>query len=296
MALILALICWASVPLFLKYFTTHLDAWTANGFRYGLSALFWSIPLGMQLIHHQVPLSAFRRAVIPALVNIPAQTMFAWAPYFLPPAFFVFLTRSSVVFSIALAFMIFPDERRAMRQKMFWAGCLLCLTGVLGLILAGKGLPAEAKVFGVGLALAYSVVLSFYGVSVRYYTRGVAPWVSFPIISIYTTWGLLIIMFLFGRPMDLAKLSGGDLTILVISAIVGIALGHTFYYHAIAHFGVSVCSGVMQLQPFFTALGSFFLFGEKLNGWQWIFGLLILGGAMNVLGAQARAAREIPPA
>ncbi len=42
MTVTLTLIGWSSVPLFLRYFADSIDAWTSNGWRYGVSALLWA--------------------------------------------------------------------------------------------------------------------------------------------------------------------------------------------------------------------------------------------------------------
>ena len=35
------ILCWAAVPVLLRYLTNALDAWTANGIRYPLAAVFF---------------------------------------------------------------------------------------------------------------------------------------------------------------------------------------------------------------------------------------------------------------
>ena len=37
--ILLTLVGWSSIPLFLKHFTHLIDGWTANGWRYAISAL-----------------------------------------------------------------------------------------------------------------------------------------------------------------------------------------------------------------------------------------------------------------
>ncbi|MFH1742221.1 MAG: hypothetical protein ABIH23_24720, partial [bacterium] len=85
-ALLACLICWATVPLFLRSFVDEIDAWTANGFRYPLAALIWLGPLVYFYRKGRVDSIYFRRALVPTAFNLVAQTLWAWAPYFLEPA------------------------------------------------------------------------------------------------------------------------------------------------------------------------------------------------------------------
>ena len=40
--------------------------------------------------------------------------------------------------------------------------------------------------------------------------------------------------------------------------------------------GETVTAGVLQLQPFLVAIASLWLFGEWLNGWQWLGGTILI--------------------
>ena len=75
---------------------------------------------------------------------------------------------------------------------------------------------------------------------------------------------------------------------LLISAFVGIAFAHVFYYGAIARLGVALSAGVILLQPFCTGVGSYFLFAERLAAAQWISGIAASGGAIVMLRRQQR--------
>ena len=74
------LIGWASVLLFLKYLVPFIDAWTANGWRYGISALLWLPLLVVGARRGTLPEGLWRRAMVPALFNCAGQVCFAWAP------------------------------------------------------------------------------------------------------------------------------------------------------------------------------------------------------------------------
>ena len=76
---------------------------------------------------------------------------------------------------------------------------------------------------------------------------------------------------------------------LVISAFVGIAFAHVFYYASIARLGVAVSAGIILLQPFLAGTASYFLFGERLTVLQWVSGAAAVGGAIVMLRTQQHA-------
>ena len=88
--------------------------------------------------------------------------------------------------------------------------------------------------------------------------------------------------------LDAVALPGRDFVLLLVSAVIGIALGHVFYYMSIARLGVAVSSGVLQLHPFGVAIASFFLFGEILTPVQWGCGAMAVFGALLMVSVQGR--------
>src|SRR6185503_12787047 len=112
----------------------------------------------------------------------------------------------------------------------------------------------------------------------------------------YTAGALVVLMLVVGRRggLDVLDLSGTEFAKLLISALIGIAIGHVFYYISIARLGVAVTAGVLQLQPFLVAIGSIPLFSERLTIWQWLGGCVAVVGAMLMLYVQWRKSRRMP--
>ena len=79
--------------------------------------------------------------------------------------------------------------------------------------------------------------------------------------------------------------------LLLLSAVIGIALGHVLYYMSIARLGVAVSAGVLQLHPFMVGVASLLLFGEVLTMAQWISGGVAILGAMMMLSVQGGVKR-----
>lgn len=301
--ILVTLLSWASVPLFLKWFTPYIDPWTANGWRYGISALFW-LP---------VLLIAFRRgrfdrrlmiaALGPTAFNIVGQITFAWCPYLMDPGFFTFVFRVQIVFVTLGAFVLFPAERAVLRRGRFWLGVLLVAGGSCALILLSpQGLTAPQRLPAVLLAVGSGVLFAGYGLAVRRFMHGYPAVYAFGVICQYTAVAMVALMLVLGRDVvDARGLDRGAAVLefstrqwlmLVLSAMLGIALSHASYYAAIQRLGVTVSMGIIQLQPVLTATASTFIFGEVLTSGQWASGLVGVAGALLILSLNAPAAKR----
>jgi drug/metabolite transporter (DMT)-like permease len=292
------LLGWASVLLFLKHLTPYIDGWTANGWRYGVSAALW-LPLLLAGLHRgTLPDRLWQRALIPSLLNCIGQSCFALTPYYIGPGLGGFLLRVSLVTSTGGALLLFADERPLVRSPLFWAGMGLVVAGSAGTIFNG-GTPIEGgSATGIILGLCAGAFFGLYGVSVRYWMRGVPVMTSFAVISLYTAAGMIALMLAFSPTAGRCAfdLSAFNWTMLILSALIGIALGHVFYYAAIARLGVAISSGIIQLAPFLGAAGSMLIFHEDLRPAQWASGLVILLGATTLLRAEQRRRRKVAAA
>ncbi|MFB3788667.1 MAG: DMT family transporter [bacterium] len=295
LALTSSVLLWAAVPLFLRSFTDDIDGWVANGARYGFAALIWTIPLLRYIREGQVGRKVLWLAVTPSLVNILAQTFLAWTVYYMEPGLVMFLTRISLVFTILASFALFADERRLVRSSYFWWGLALLTAGFLGMYAMQEAAFTQASWTGLGIVLGHSVFVAFYGVAVRHYMRGIQPWHSFAVICVYTTAGLLVFMFLWGKPSDLLDMGFGGLTLLALSSLIGIAFAHVTFYYSLEYLGASISSGCQLAVPFFTTAGSYFLFSERFTVGQWIAGAGLLAGAVLLLMAQRHLGTAATP-
>lgn len=298
--IVMTLVGWSSIPLFLKHFSHSIDAWTSNGWRYGFSALLWSPVLILGIMRSSLPPGLWRAAIVPSIINCAAQAVFCWAHYKIDAGLLSFGLRSNIVFVTIGAAIFFAAERRVIRSPGFLLGILMVVGGTVGTILLGDLELRGATLSGVILAIASGAGFAGYSLSVRHFMHGVNAIQSFAAISLYTAMGTTVLMLTLGEESGataLALLSMpaqaggwslpvGQFTLLLISAVIGIALGHVFYYYSISRLGVAVSSGVVQLQPFLVAIGSFALFGEELTGLQWASGTIAIAGAAVVLYVQ----------
>ncbi|HPA47221.1 MAG TPA: DMT family transporter [bacterium] len=283
-----ALLCWSTVPLFLRSFIHEIDAWTANGVRYPIAALFWLGPLLYFSRQGRVDGIYFRRALVPTVFNLAAQSLWAWSPYFLEPALMAFLAKVSGVFAVLCSFLVFRDESKLLGSGVFWTGLLFCFLGFLGMTFLGPEIPRGTTLVGIIIILFCGVFFSWYGIAVRWAMTGVDSRIAFAIISIYTSVGTVVLMALFGEPSRLFDMTQDRHVLLVVSALVGIAFAHVFFYIAIARIGVAITTGCQLLSPFLTAVGSFFIFHEVLTFGQWTSGAVLLAGCALLMWSQEK--------
>jgi drug/metabolite transporter (DMT)-like permease len=95
-------------------------------------------------------------------------------------------------------------------------------------------------------------------------------------------------MLLFGRVESLAEIGFGLWWNLLLSALIGIAFGHVLYFRGIHELGPVVASGITLVTPFVTCLAAAILLGERLNGIEWLGGILVVGGGGLLVLARAQ--------
>lgn len=299
----MTLLGWSSVPLFIAHFSHDLDVWTSNGWRYAFSALLWAPVLIVAHARRRVPQGLWTNAIVPAVLNALGQAAFAWSFYNIDPATATFGLRMQIVFVAFGAYWLFPSERRVLRAPSSWAGIVLVLGGIAGtLLLADRSnLPTNVAgttasyTIGVTLAVVAGMLFAAYGLCVRKFMVGYHPVTAFAAISQYTSLILVVLMLILARDpktgsadfgMHAFSLGAWPFALLLLSAIIGIALGHVFYYISIARLGVAVSSGVIQLQPFCVAVAQLMLFHKPLTNGQWVCGVLAVLGASMLLYTQ----------
>ncbi len=279
LAMAISIVGFSSVPLFLKHFTHHLDAWTVNGLRYGVAALIWSpviLSNALRANHQPIP---WKAAIMPALFNTIGQVGWALAPYHNDAGLMGFVVRTSFLFAMLAGFIMLPAERPVLRHPGFWWGTAVIVAGVVILYIPAIR-QAQTTLFGTLILLVTAIFWGLYGVSVRRWMAGYPVRLSFSIISIYTALPLMVLTLCFGQWEDIATLTPATGSLIVVSAAIGIALSHVLLYHAIHALGAVISEGFRSIQPFLTGIGACLLFGEQLTSGQWIGGLLLGAGCV----------------
>lgn len=288
--IVATLLGWTSIPLFLYHFADLIDPWTSNGWRYACAAVMWAPVLLWGAWRRSLPKGLFTAAIVPSAINAIAQVCFTVAHYKIEPGLLTFGLRSQMVFVTVGAFLLFPNERGVIRSRSYLVGLLALMIGTGVAILMSDDPIEFGHLAGIALALASGMLFAAYGLAVRKYMRGMGSILSFSVISQYTAMAMIVLMLLLGDRAGLTalELGGSKFGLLMLSAVIGIAMGHVLYYASIERLGVAISSGVLQLHPFCVAVASYFIFGEVLTPLQWTGGLIALAGAGLMLRAQRK--------
>lgn len=310
--ILLTLLGWSSIPLFLKHFSSAIDPWTANGWRYLFSALLWLPVLLVGLKRDTLPQNLWRAALVPSIFNALGQLLFGLAPYFIDPGLMTFGLRLQIVFVGVGAALFFPAERALLRHLPFLLGLVVVFCATLFTIASKKGADGSESVLltidlsdartvkGVLCAIGSGFFYALYALSVRRWMTHMPAFSAFAAVSQYTAILLLIPMLLFARNkagehdfgMQALDLSLNQFGLLILSSVIGIGLGHTMYFFSLARLGLAVSSGVVQLQPIVVSLASIWLFGEELTERQWWGGGVAVTGAIWMLAVQHQFAKR----
>jgi drug/metabolite transporter (DMT)-like permease len=290
LTIMLTLLGWSSVPLFLRHFAESIDVWTSNGWRYGFSALLWAPLLVVAASRRRLPPGLFRAAIVPSIVNAIGQVCFVWAHYKIEPGLLTFGLRSQMIFVAVGAYLLFPVERPIIRSRGYLVGLAALLVGTSAAVLLGDEPVRGAHAVGVTLSILSGMLFAGYGLAVRRYMSGYPSVLAFAAISQYTAAAMVGLMLVVGHDAGAGalRMPSDQFALLLLSAFIGIAMGHVLYYMSIARLGVAVSAGVLQLHPFFVAVASLLLFHERLTIPQWLGGAVAVGGALLMLAVQRR--------
>jgi len=287
-----ALSCWSVGPIFIEYLTGYVDSWTQNLLRYVVACLFWLPYLAISARRGRLDRRTWRRAALPAVMNVAMQSLWAMAFYYVEPAFLVLLTKTTILWIAGFSLIFFPEERTLVRSVRFWLGLVLCVVGVVGVMYYKVDLAAARTLWGVVIGMAAALLWGAYTVSVKIAFRQIDSRSGFSVISIYTVGGLCVLGLIFGRVSACLQMGWWQWACVVISGVTAIAVGHVLYYAAIRRIGATIPSLVILAQPFTVLAISRVVFKESLNAQQIGFGLVLLAGAGLAIWAQEHVQRS----
>lgn len=283
-----ALLFWSIGPIFIKYLTGHFDAWTQNFYRYLVACLVLLPVLVVARHRGNLDSSVWRRALLPALLNVAMQCGWASSLYHVNPGFMVLLTKSSVVWTAMLSFMLFEDERPLVRCPAFWIGVLLAFAGLVGVTLARPDFSVAGTGLGVTLVLGTSLLWAAYTVSARAAFRHINSVHGFAVICVYTVIGLGAIMRVVSRRFTELPVQPVVWMALAVSGVLPIAVGHALYYAGMKRIGATVASLILLASPAIVLAISSVRFGERLVLRQWPWAGVLLAGCVCAILARPR--------
>jgi drug/metabolite transporter (DMT)-like permease len=295
-AVFVTLTAWTIAPILIEYFSSDIDLHTSNGWRYGMAALVWSPMVVVLALRGRVTARMWKLALIPSLFNSMGQVCFVGAFYETTPAFVAFGLRPQIIAVALIAFFFVASERRVVKSPGFIVGAAMVILGIVAVVAlkpAGAADPGDSPVLGVLLAAAAGVCFACYAFSIKKIMTVASAMLSYALISTITAGVMIAVMLLFAERSGAAafELSGMQWSLLVVSSLVALCLGHTAYFAGIKRIGVAASTSVIQLQPFTVAVASMLLGYDALTGWQWGAGVVAVAGAMVILRAQHRLRR-----
>ena len=145
---------------------------------------------------------------------------------------------------------------------------------------------AGASVRGLLVLLGFAISWGLYVVFVRRNLSAYPAHLAYGLVSLLTGGALLVLMFAVGEWRALAALNLTQWLWLILSALLGLTLGHVFYYRAIRIMGPIAAESGMLLIPFQTAVFAALLLGERMTAGQWVAGLFLVLGCAVILRAR----------
>lgn len=254
------------------------DGFTSNLVRYPIgTAIFLPFLFGA------VRNGSLRRiallAMLPAACNVLGQTLWAIAPYHVDVGTMAFLVRLCTVWSILTAMLLFRDERRLLRSPRFWGGAALAAIGFLIMARAHLAVFASAGMTGVLIMFFCGLGYGLYYATARYAVQGVHPLAAFCLVGLYTS-ATFVLMAPAGEPAKLLDVPPFDITLLVLSALIGVGAAHGMYFVAVRRIGVTVSALTLSATPFVSAVIGWLVLNEPMSAAQWVGGLILTAGAM----------------
>lgn len=288
------LLSWVAVALFLEHFTTAIDVWTANGWRYGFALVLWSPVAAIIIRRRGVRGIPWASVAVPAALWFAGQVQFAASFYYVGPGMVTFIVRVQILGVIVISAMLVPAARRLLRHPGVWLGVGLVLGGAGGMLAFGAEPPKVDDWTGVLLSAGAGITFAAYGVALRFLAPPedaanvradrpprLEPLERFAFIAPMVGIASVVTMLVFGEEQGrvAASLDFGQLALLALSSILGVMVGHLAFFMAIDRIGVVAASSIVQAQPFLVALVAWFLFDELLTWPQVAAGTVLVAGA-----------------
>ena len=125
-------------------------------------------------------------------------------------------------------------RRKLLGLPSFYLGVAMLIGGFVMMAISKVQFDVEVRPAGIAIMLLCSTFFGFYAVSVRYFLRGMNPLISFGVVSHMVSVGTILAMLLLGDYRTLLHVPLPDFGVLILSSVLGIALGHYFLYGAVA--------------------------------------------------------------
>ena len=295
LAVFATVVIWSLPSLFQFYLLRYYDVWSQNFYRYSV-ACFAIAPFVAFHIRRGGPrldLRAFGLCLVPSLPNVVHQIAQTVSLFYIGPGVYAIFARSSVIMTVLLALIFFPEERHILRLWQFQVGTLLGLVGAVGVFWFQPGTDAgHVAIQGLLIAFVATTCWALYGVLVKRPSARLGSIRSFGLVSFITSTLLFPLARAFGNVATPLQVSWIVNLILAVSAVTCITMAHVLYYVAIQEIGVALAQTLQLLCPLGALLLSAWIFHERLTVAQTCSAAMLLFGAFLAMRVKPIVAAE----
>ena len=136
--------------------------------------------------------------------------------------------QSAAIFSVLLGFLFFADERSLLKRPLFYTGLAAAAAGVLLTVSPGSG-GSSAPLTGVILVLAAALSWAGLTTMVRAWLPGFSPYFVNAAVFTFVTPLFLASHLLIEGPQVQFQASFSMWTVMILSGLIGIGLGHSSF-------------------------------------------------------------------
>jgi drug/metabolite transporter (DMT)-like permease len=286
---LVAVVCWAATPTMVKAINRSFSVNFQNAWRYlvSLVVLWPAYLLTADRSRIRADLAEVRRLAwkiaLIALVQYAFQFSYTYSLTLIYPGVMTLVMQSTAIFGALLAVAFFPDERRVVRDRMFFAGAVFAVSGVLLVVLGGGSWGVAQFNVGVLSTLASALSWALLGALIKRWVPHLPP-----LLAISSVFTLLVPLFLASttvanRGFPIPAAPAIDWVLMAASGLIGVGIGQSLFYRAVPVIGVATSTSIGLLIPLLAAVISWLAFGERLSVIQMVGGFLLIAGSWFVI-------------
>ena len=277
-----------------------------NFYRYASAAV---VVMALALLRRRRDFGAvLKRLWVPLVLGgmlATFQMIWVFGVWLVPASYGALIIRTTMIFSLLLSYIFFVEERRLIRSRGFLISAAIGLASVVCIMLLDEDFSAsdagahrKALITGTIIFLVSSFLWSVYAVTIRKIARKTKPLPTFAVTVVVATIILAVPALWEGRMgvMWNREVSGLNVQMAVFfSGALCIGITNSLYYQSIRRIGVPRTALIGLAAPFLTGIFAYFVLGERLNAWQWIFGTaLMFSLAIMILSSSRGRVRAAP--
>ena len=295
---LLAIVCWSVSPIIMRFIKDHFTVYFQILVRNLASlVLLWPAVLLFlgrkrtgEVLRHLPPL--LPKLGLIALLSYLFQVAFTTSLYLIYPGVVTLIYQSGVLFSVLFGFLLFADERRTVRSRLFQIGLVMAISGVAAVIASGGELGKADFNIGVLIVVLSAAFWAMLGTLIRRWLSGIPGIVSVTVVFTILAPFYLITYVSISGGFVIPRAPAGVWILMVISGLIGMGVGQTAYYYAIGTLGIALAGSLGLLIPLLTGVLSFIVFGEILSLWQILGGVVLISGSFLLIRSRFAAIQE----